>query len=121
VPSLPVGEDHDPGTQASQHSGHFQAILDGVLDAAVGQVESFAVRNAEDAGSGLRFGLSLGSCAAGAGLALCQIENAGRPAERLLDEQSSSAGLLYVVAVGGYGEDVYSAPPNGKVFSSRSS
>lgn len=114
VTSLPVWEDHDPRTQATQHSGHFQAILDGVLDAAVGQVERFSVRDTKDAGGCLGFRLPLGSGAAGAGFALRQIENAGLPAERLLDEQSSSAGLLYVVAVRGYGEDVYSAPPNDK-------
>jgi hypothetical protein len=70
------------------------------------------VRDAEDAGGCFGFRLPLDSGAAGAGFALCEVEDAGRPAERLLDEQSSSAGLLYVVAVRGYGEDVYSAPPN---------
>ena len=45
--------------------------------------------------------------ATGAGLALRKVEDAGAPAERLLDEQRAATGLLDVVAVCGDGEDVH--------------
>ena len=62
--------------------------------------------DAEDAGGFGGLGGALGGCAAGAGLALGEVEDAGSPAERLLDEEGSAAGLLDVVAVGCDGENV---------------
>ena len=107
VAALPVGQDDDAGAQAAKGGGELEAVLVGVLDVAVGEVEGFAVSDAEDAGGFGGFGGALGCGAAGAGFALGEVEDAGAPAERLLDEQRAAAGLLHVVAVGCDGEDVH--------------
>ncbi len=104
--ALPVGKDDDARAQAAKHGGNLQAVLVGVLDVAVGQVERLAVRNVQDAGCVGGFGGALGGGAAGAGLALREVEDAGAPAARVHGQQRAAAGLLDVVAVGGDGQDV---------------
>jgi hypothetical protein len=106
VAALPVGKNDDAGTQATKDGGQLEAIFEGVLDVAVGEVEGFAVGDVEDAGGGVGFGFAIGGGAAGAGLALSEIEDAGAPASGVHAKESTAAGLLDVVAVGGYGEDV---------------
>ena len=107
VAALPVGKDDDARTQAAKNGGDLEAVLAGVLDVAVGEIERLAMADAEDArGLGGLAGAIFGG-AAGAGLALREVEDAGAPAERLLDEQRAAAGLLDVVAMCGDGEDVH--------------
>lgn len=106
VTTLPVGKDDDAGAQAAEHGGDLEAILEGVLDVAVGQIERFAVGDAEDAGSLVGLGFALGRRAAGAALAAGEVKDAGAGAESLLDEQGATAGLLNVVTVGCDSEDV---------------
>ena len=55
---------------------------------------------------GFGFGSALGGGATGAGFSAGEIEDAGAPAERLLDEEGAAAGLLDVIAMGGDGKDV---------------
>ena len=104
--ALPVGKDDDAGTKAAQDCGELEAVGEGVLDVAVGQIERFAVGDVEDAGGCVGFGFAVGSGAAGAGLALGEIEDAGAPAAGVHGEERAAAGLFDVVAVGGDGEDV---------------
>ena len=106
VASLPVGEDDDSGAEAAEDGGDLEAVFEGVLDVAVGEVEGFAMGDVEDAGGGFGFGLALGGGATGAGLALGEVEDAGAPAFGVHGEEGASAGLLDVVTVRGYGEDV---------------
>ncbi len=106
VAALPVGEDDDAGAEAAEDGGDLEAVGEGVLDVAVGEVESFAVGDIEDAGGGVGFGFALGGGAASAGLASREVEDAGAPAARVHDEERATAGLFYIVAVGGDGEDV---------------
>jgi len=106
VATLPVGEDDDAGAKAAEDGGDLEAVLEGVLDVAVGEVEGFAVCDVEDAGGGVGFGLALGCGAPGAGLALGEVEDAGAPASGVHREEGASAGLLDIVTVGSYGENV---------------
>jgi hypothetical protein len=76
------------------------------LDVAVGQVERLTMRNPENAGSGLGFRGSLLGSPAGSGFPAREIKNPGTPAERLLDQQGASAGLLDVITMGSDGKDV---------------
>ena len=94
------------GAQAAKDGGYFEAVFQGVLDVAVREVEGFAVGYVEEAGCGVGFGFAVGGGAAGAGFALGEIKDAGAPASGVHGEESASAGLLDVVAVGGDGEDV---------------
>ena len=103
---LPIGKDDDAGAQAAEDGGDLEAVFEGVLDVAVGEVEGFAMGDAEDAGGGVGFGGTLGGGASGTRLAAGEIEDAGAPAEGLLDEEGASAGLLYVIAVGRNGQHI---------------
>ncbi len=80
VTALPVRKDDDAGTQATEDCGDLEAVLVGVLDVAIRQVERLAVGNVEDAGCGCSFRGTVGGSAACAGLALRQIEDTGAPA-----------------------------------------
>ncbi len=60
----------------------------------------------EDAGGCIRFGFTISCGAAGAGLALGQVEDASAPAAGVHGEERATAGLFDVVAVGGDSEDV---------------
>jgi hypothetical protein len=104
--ALPVGEDHDAGAEAAQDSGDLEAIFLGVLDVAVGEVEGFAMGDAEDGGGVGGFGSALGGGATGSGLSAGEIEDAGAPAEGLLDQKGAAAGLLDVIAMCGDGKDI---------------
>jgi len=106
VATLPVGQDDDAGSETAEDSGQLEAVLEGVLDVAVGEIKGFAVGAVEVAGGGVGLGLAIGGCAEGAGLALGEIEDAGAPAAGMHGEERATAGLLDVIAVGGYGENV---------------
>ena len=107
VTALPEGKDDDAGTETAQDGGDFEAVFQGVLHVAVGQVEGFAMADAEDAGGFGGLGGSFLGRAAGAPFALREVEDTGAPAEGLLDEEGAAAGLFHVVTMGGDGEDVY--------------
>ena len=106
VAALPVGKDDYAGTEAAQDGGDLEAVFLVVLDVAVGEIESLAMGDAEDGGGGLGFGGSLGSGATGAGFSSGEIEDAGAPAEGLLDEEGAAAGLLDVIAMSCDGKDI---------------
>ncbi len=104
--ALPVGQDHDPRSEATQNGGDLEAVFEGVLDVPVGQVEGFAGDDFQDSSGFCGLGLALLGGAAGARLAACQVEDTGAPATRLHGQQGTTAGLFDVVAVGSDGEYV---------------
>ena len=104
--TLPEGKNHHPRPQAAQDGGDLQPIFERVPDIAVRQVQRFAVRDLKYAGGFLRLRGTLRSGAAGATLALGQVEDAGAPAQRLLHQQRAATGLLHIVAVGRYGQHI---------------
>jgi hypothetical protein len=106
VATLPVGEDHDARAEAAQDGGDLEAIFQGVLNVAVGEIEGLAMGDSEDCGRRVGFGSSLGCGAPCAGFSAGEIEDAGAPAEGLLDEEGAAAGLLDVIAMGGDGQDI---------------
>jgi hypothetical protein len=84
------------------------AILKGVGECAVREVECLSPADSEDAGGFLGLAGAIGGCAARAGFALCQIENCRAQSARSHTQQCSSAGLFHVVAMSGNCEDVSS-------------
>jgi hypothetical protein len=90
-----------------EDSGDLELIFPTRGDVAVGKIEGFAPGDAEEMGCGCGFvGAVLGG-AAGAALAAREIKDGGPSAEGAHVKQSSAAGLLYVVAMGCEGEDIY--------------
>ena len=112
VAPLPVGQDHHAGAKPAQHGGDLEAVFQGILHVAVRQIEGFAMGDAEDLRGGLGLGSSLGGGAAGAGLAAREIEDAGTPAQGLLDQKRAAAGLLDVIAMCGDGKYVEAIGPS---------
>jgi hypothetical protein len=101
VTSLPIRQDDDARTKAAENASDLQPVLPGVLDVAVCEVKSLAVRDAQNACSLCCFAGAIFSRAASSGLTLRQVKNAGAPAECLLNEQRSAAGLFNIVAMRG--------------------
>ncbi len=61
VTGEPVGQDDDAGAEEAKDGGDLESIFQGVLDVAVGQIESFAPGDAEYLGG---FGGSAARCSA---------------------------------------------------------
>ena len=106
VTALPVGQDDDAGAEPAEDCGDLEAVLEGVLDVGVGQVEGFADCDLKDAGGLSGLGGAVGRGTAGAAFATREIKDAGAGAEGLLHEEGAAAGLFYVVTVRGDSEDV---------------
>src|SRR5512133_2522049 len=104
--ALPVGENHDAWFQGADHAGDFQAIVPGVLDTAVRDVESVTHTYFQDAGGFGSFAGAIVSGAARSHLAASEVENGGALAAFGGFEQRAAAGLLNVVAVSGDGENI---------------
>src|SRR5450631_106819 len=103
---LPVGKNQDPRTLLAEYAGDLQAILPGIFDAAVGEIERMAPGNFQDARRVRRFAGTVFGGAARPHLALREVEDSGAVSALGHLEQSSAAGLFYVVAVRGQGENV---------------
>jgi len=103
---LAVGKNNDAGAQLSQHAHDFQAIFKGVGDGAVGQVERLTPANAEQSRGLVGFAGAIFGGAAGSGFTLGEIENGGAQTARRHAQEGAAAGLLHIVAVGGYSENV---------------
>ena len=106
VAALPVGKNDHAWTKAAEDCGDFEAVGQGIFDVAVWKVEGLTVGDVEDAGGGVCLGFAVGCCAASAGFALSEIEDAGAPPARVHGEEGSATGLFYIIAVGSDGEDV---------------
>jgi hypothetical protein len=106
VARLPVRKDDDTGTEAAENERDGDAILKGVGECTVVEVESLTPANSQDAGGFVSLTGAAGGCAARAGFALGQIENCRAQSARSHAQQGSSAGLFHVVAMSGNCEDV---------------
>jgi hypothetical protein len=103
---LPIGKDDDAGAKLAQDAHDGESILKCVGNCAISEVERLAPANAEDAGGFIGFTSAIGNTATSASFALRQIENRRAQTTRSHAQQRSSAGLFYVVAMRGDGEDV---------------
>jgi hypothetical protein len=65
VAALPVGKDDDARAETADDFGDFEAIFQGVLEGAIGEIKGFAVGDFEDCGGGSGLGFSFSSGAAG--------------------------------------------------------
>jgi hypothetical protein len=104
--TLPVREDQYPRTLFANYARDLQAILPCIFDAAVGNIERVAPGNFQDASRLRRFASAIFSRAARPHLTLRQVEDAGAVSALGHLEQSSGAGLFYIIAVRGQSENV---------------
>src|SRR5580658_921647 len=96
---LPIGKNQHARTLLANNANHLQAILPSVFNASVGNVESRAPRNFQNArGLGGLAGAVLHG-AARSHFSLRQVENAGAISALRHFEESSGAGLFHVVTV----------------------
>src|SRR5208337_3959542 len=103
---LPIGKNQHARAQFANDARDLDAIFEGVLDAAVGNVERVPPTDFEDARRLLGLAGALLDGAARAHLALREVENGSAAPALSHLEQRAAAGLLDVVAVGGNGKDV---------------
>jgi hypothetical protein len=108
VACLPVRKDDDARTKATENTHDSDAILKGVGECAVREIERLTPADSENTGGFVRLAGAIGCGAARAGFALGQIENCRAQTARSHAQEGSSAGLFHVVAMGGDGEDVSS-------------
>ncbi len=104
--SLPVGKNHHAGPLLAQHARYLQAVLPGVFNPAIGDVQRTTPCDVQDA---CRFGgltCAVIGCAAGAHLSARKIENPSAMPQLRHLQQRAAAGLLGIVAVSGNRENV---------------
>ena len=106
MPPLPVGQNDHPRPRLPNHGGDLQPVLVGVLDAAVRNVERAPPTHAQNLGRVIGFARAIFRRAPRPHLALRQVEDARALAALRGLQQRAAAGLLYVVAVRGDGQDV---------------
>src|SRR5271166_4064170 len=104
--SLPVRKNQHARAQLANDARDLGAILEGVLDAAVRNVERTPPTDFEDARRLVRFARAIFDGAARAHFALREVEDGGAASALGHLQQRAAAGLLDVVAVGGNGENV---------------
>ena len=105
---LPVGQDHNARPHLAQHANNFRAILQCILDSAVGQVERLAPAHAQQPRRFCGFARAIFGGSARSGFALGQIENRRAQAASSHAQQRPAAGLLHVVAMRGNGQHISS-------------
>src|SRR6266481_971740 len=99
--ALPVGKYQHPRTLLAKHADDLQAVLPGIFDAAVGNIEGVTPGNFQDARRLRRFARAVFGGAARPHFSLREVEDAGAVSALGHLEQSSGAGLFYIVAVRG--------------------
>jgi hypothetical protein len=104
--TLPVGKNQHPRTLLAKHADDLQTILPGIFDAAVGNIERVTPGNFQDARRFRRFAGAVFGGAARPHFTLREIEDAGAVSALGHLEESAGAGLFYVIAVRGQGENV---------------
>src|SRR5208337_5596797 len=98
---LPERKNQHPRTLLAEYADDLQAILPGIFDAAVRNIESVAPGNFQNARCFGRFAGAVFSGAARPHFALREVEDAGAVSAFGHLEQSSAASLLHIVAVRG--------------------
>src|SRR5260370_28589455 len=104
--ALPVGKNQHTRTLFAKHAGDLQAILPGVFDATVGNIEGVTPGHFQDARRLRGFSRPVFGGAARSHFTLGEVEDAGAVSALGHLGGSSGAGLFYVVAVRGHGENV---------------
>src|ERR1039458_8813789 len=104
--SLPVGKNQHPRPLLAKYTDDLQTILPGIFDAAVGNIERVAPGNFQDARCLCRFARAIFNVATRPHLTLREVEDAGAVSARGHLEQSTGAGLFYIIAVRGEGENI---------------
>jgi hypothetical protein len=104
---FPIGKNQHARTLLTENTNHLQAILPGILDAAVRNIESLAPGNFQNARRFRGFAAAVVHSSARSHFALRQVEDTGAMSVLGHLEQSSGAGLLNIIAVRSQGENVY--------------
>src|SRR5450432_3749944 len=104
--SFPIGEDHDARTLLADYACNFQPILPSVFDASVGDVESVTPAYLQNLCCVARLAGSTIGGAASPHFSLREVEDAGAMTPLRHFQHGAAAGLFYVVAMSGDGQDV---------------
>src|ERR1700722_2097220 len=106
MPSLPIRKNDHSRTRFANDAGHLQPILPGIFYAAVGKVERPSPADSKNLGGVICFAGAIFCGAPGPHFSLREIEDASAMPPSRGPQQRPAAGLLYVVAVWGNGQDV---------------
>src|SRR5215475_14364008 len=104
--SLPVGKYENSRFLFADDGRYFEAVLPGVLDAAIRNIERMPPRNFQNMRRIGGLASSVFRRAASTHFALCEIQNTGAVPPFSHLEQSTAACLFYVIAVRGERENV---------------
>ena len=104
--SLPVGKNQHARPLLAEDADNLQAILPGIFDASVGNIEGVTPGDFQDARRIGGLASAVFGGAARSHFTLREVEDAGAVSSLGHFEQSSAAGLFYVVAMCGQGENV---------------
>jgi hypothetical protein len=104
--AFPVGKNQHARTLLAEDADDLQPVLPGVFDAAVRYVECLPPCDFQNSRRLGRLARAIFGRAAGAHFALREVENAGAVAALGHLEQRAAAGLLYIIAMRGEGENV---------------
>src|SRR5271165_3886948 len=99
MPRLPVRQNQHAWAKLADDARNLEAVVVGVLDAAVRNVEGRTPTDLEDARGFGGLARPVFDCASGAHLALREVEDGGAPTEGGHLQQCATAGLLDIVAV----------------------
>src|ERR1022692_1198817 len=106
VTALPVRKNQNARALLAENIRDLEAILPRIFDATVRNIECFAPEHLQDTCCVGSFTGAVFHCAARSHFSAGQIEDAGFVSPLSHLEQGSAAGLFYVIAVGGKGENV---------------
>ena len=106
MPTLPIGQNHDPGSRASNHARDFQSIDPSVFDSSVGDIESLSPLRAEKPRSFAGFAFTVFGGSSCSHFAAGEVENSCAPALLRHLQQGAATGLFHIVAVRGDCQDV---------------
>src|SRR6266852_4827184 len=108
MPSLPVGKNHDPRPLLAEDACNLQAVLPGVLNPGVGDIERRPPACFKNPGRSGGLARAVFGRATRTHFTLREIEDAGATSGLGHFQQGSAASLLHVVAMRGNGQDVES-------------
>src|ERR1019366_1266122 len=103
---LPIGKNKHARAQLTNDTRDLDPVAKGVLDAAVRNIERSPPTDFQDARRLVGLTRPVFNAAAGAHLALREVEDGSAVSALCHLEQRAAAGLLDVVAMGGDGQDV---------------
>src|SRR5438270_9763513 len=104
--SLPIRKNHDSRAHLADYPRNFQPVLPGVFNSSIRNIKGLAPSDAENSGGFGSFGSSLFGGASRAHLTTSKVENARAAAKCGHLQQSSTTGLLHIVAMRGNGQNI---------------